>query len=626
MVQAAQPEVSFDLFSATGVAPDTVLPQSEGSFDLFAATGIAPDNFQIAGGIAGREGENLARMDKVSPRAPTSPALNPGEELASDEDRSLLKERLSKSLANFTKKTGEAWKRFTETKVAKQVAEYVKSKHPYISLVLGPVLGAGIGFINPEWGQWFLAHSGQIRMAAVAAMPLFSAMEVITGRETTRGKLARAARFVAWDVSLATMTAPFGVGLGIGGHEMMSEALKHFPAPAVEATAPVTATDVSKAVATVAPSETHTATPHAEASATPPATPDIQPTWEAGHVPTQEQLDWAKSHDNMKPIDIDSKGGADFYAYNLDTSDPNPEAYVHIKTGQVFYETPDGKWAVDIDKDGIPDALYSQSPVPETSGGSGRGGLGLARPVSSGIQEGDPPPLENINLAGDSTPDLFYDGSNWQLDIDGDGDPDQPVEIDGLVNNGGVWDWSDIKITSPDGTYEWKFEDIGTGDGSWVQSDLLSPIERGVHDVNPDVTITAGQGKWHAGENYLNRILSSATSHDTDLVRNLSKGEGANTIAVDAVKDVLESHNVPTTVGGDGSYHVNIDPSFNQEIGARIQTTVDKINGWFTPGDDAKRNEILAEMSNRGLIPVKNLTVEGLDGLSKLAAALTRGG
>lgn len=404
----------------------------------------------------------------------------------------------------------------------------------------------------------------------------------------------------------------------------LSSAAEATPIPnvSIQATAAGTETQAPTSTPVVEHIATATDTPLAEPSATLPAIPDIQPTWEAGHVPSPEQLDSADSQGNMTAINIDGKGEADFYAYNLDTSDPNPEAYVHIKTGQVFYETPDGKWAVDINKDGVPDALYSESPVPDTSG-SGRLSPGLASPVRSGMREGDPPSLENINLAGDSTPELFSDGADWQLDTNGDGVADQPVQVDGLVNNGGVWDWSNIKITSPDQTTEWKFEG-----GSWVQSDLLSPIERGVHDVNPDVTISTGEGKWHAGENYLKAILNNpVTAADTDLVGKLSEGTGANTIAADAVKDVLESNNVHTTVDGVGAYHVNVDSSYNQEIGARIEATVDKINGWFTPGtDDVDKNKILAEMSKRGLIEVKNLTVEQLDSLGKLAKALKGGG
>lgn len=255
------------------------------------------------------------------------------------------------------------------------------------------------------------------------------------------------------------------------------------------------------------------------------------------------------------------------------------------------------------------------------------------------MREGELPLPDASDITGDGKPDLFRmaDGT-WRLDSDGSSYTldasnfpvvdqtkmlaEQQVNINGLVDNGGVWDWNNARIISADGSTEWKFVDADPDTGSlghWVESDLLSPIERSVHDVSPDVTIAEGQGKWHAGENYINSIASSDT--------NLAKGTGANTIASDAVKDVLESHNVQTVHNADGTYHVNIDPSYNQEIGGKIQTTVDKINGWFTPDmDDAKKNEILAEMSKRNLIEVKNLTVEGLDALSTLAKALKGGG
>lgn len=511
--------------------------------------------------------------------------------------------------------------------------EFVKSKHPYVSMGLGIAGTAALGIISPELAQKFIAHSGEIRtVAAMSALGL-ATIESVIDRETRFGRACKVARLIASDVALFSMVTPLGGSIGEWGHNIISNI--SISGAAAEQASTATATDVSGSVATVAPSETHTATatPSAEPSATPSATPDIQPTWEAGHPPSQAHLDWANNNSN-----VTESGG--FIAYNLD-SDSQPDAFVHKATGHIWWETPDGKWAVDSNpNDGVlkPDAVYTNPPVPDTSGSSPL--HHLASPVHSGIREGELPLPEYKDINEDGKWDLFRmaDGT-WRLDADGSSYTldrnhlpivdqtkmlaEQQVQVNISVgDNGGVWDWTNAHVTTPDGTYEFKFD--GT---NWVQSDLLSPIERGVHDVNSDVTISAGQGKWHAGENYLNRILSSATSHDTDLVRNLSKGEGANTIAVDAVKDVLESHNVHTTVDGGGAFHVNVEPSYNSEIGARIQTTVDKINSWFTPGmDDAKKNEILAEMSKRGLIEVQNLTVEQLGDLSKLAAALARGG
>lgn len=576
------------------------------------------------------------RRTAEPPPAPT--VLQPGETLTREEDKTELLKRGRRWLGNLTRKSGEVWQRLRNSKAYKNAADYIKSHHPLISLVAGPVIGAAIGFVDPKLGQFLAENAGIIRTGAGLSMTAFGMMELAAGRETNKGRFARAARYAAMDVSLATMTAPFGVGVGIGGHEMMSEALKHFPStPApVEATAAATAQAIEQTpVAATQPA------PTSEPS---PTVPDIQPNWEVGHPPSAEQLDWARSHGN-----ITESGG--FQAYNLD-SDDSPEVYVHGDSGHIWWETPDGKWAVDsMPNDGVlkPDAVYSSPPVPDTSGSSNKA-HGLASMLPDTMRGGGEPSLPDYkDINGDGRWDLFKmaDGT-WRLDTDGSSytldasslpvvDPtkmlaEQQVNITGLVDNGGVWDWANAQVTSPDGTYKWKFEDTGTGDGSWVQSDLLSPIERGVHDVNPDVTISAGQGKWHAGENYLKAILNNpATAADTDLVGKLSDGTGANTIAVDAIKDVLERHGVTPDMTDPNNPVYNIDPSYNKEIGAEIQTTFDKITGWFeSPGyatlDDTQKNKILAEMSSRGLMEVKNLTVEQLDTLSKLAAALKGGG
>lgn len=537
-----------------------------------------------------------------------------------------LQKGLMKGLETFSQNAKTQWHKIKNTKGYQNLTEYIKSNHPKVSLIAGFVIPAAIGVFSPELAGQLMAHYGEVRTVAGLTALATGALETMLDREKSYGKACRWLRIAASDVLIATSIAPLGGMAGNFLHEAMPNIshLLHPPAEVASTATPTVAStpspDHPKPVATSTEPAAATSTPHATATEAPPtATPEIQPTWQPGHLPTTEQLHYADTNNHVTLVDVNKDGINDFRVYDL-AGDAKPDAFVHIKTGQVWMHMPDGQWAVDTDGNGIPDQWYSQPPVPDTSGvHGGKYGLAAIRPE---IAQGGVSPLpESLDKTGDGKPDLFRQENDWYLDLNGDGklDPSEIVKVDGFVDNGGVWDSGNLHITSSDGSLEWKFD--GT---NWVSSHLTTPLQSAVQVLPDKVTIQQGQGKWHAGSNYVDSIISTdAAKADSSLTSNFAPGTGAHDIATDAVKDVLASHNVNTNMSDPNNLTVQIDPSLRPEIAHRIQHTVDTINSWFTPGmTDDQKNEFLASLSQRGLLSVKNLSLDQLNALQKLANGL----